>query len=1172
MAVDGRFSTFKEFSPLYYLLNAIPAKVQKGFRNVAVHLTALDANKDFIAVGTNIGMLYLYSRRMNKMTKYNLEGKTEVIKVVKLLACFDDLVAVGTASGRVTLFQLVSHLPGRNKQLRRFDVVGIHKSNITALAWSSNGMKLFSGDELGKVVYAAVDLDQGICSPTVILEDASSIVQLDYTQKILLVSTCLRSILIYTEQNVIRQVGTQPRKIAGRFGACFIPGLCKQTDINLYASRPGLRLWKSDVHGAVQSTLILKSIFTSGVKPFELFPRPRLTTNLKGAQASERNLGLLKCCLRDGWVLSWNEASIYVIDAVNQALIGGLEGFSSIISVSCTEDEIFMLTHDRDIIRISSKPEGLIAGVKSQSLLTTTCSESVQERMSSTDSRDVQNDDKTSGSVSFEMRKSSSSEPEHWQSIEHDGGGGQAWDETGERRGSLASEPRSRSSSLNSSISVFSHVTTPEQQVGALSSPVLLSKVPETSERFGAMNVEDFNQQLVVVSVKKKKKRKQASLASENSSQVKHETDFSNSSVCSEPALLSDFAIDSSVTTTCDLSEQLSLLSSSLDHLASDSPERESQISTDSNNMLQELDTCLCVDATQPPVPTPHPLPSHSSPESLRESNLTNEDLCSSDHPRFTECSDPVSSVKLLNSCDEKDEHSDKVSLFNCCEPVTSLQRSAVGTVIDETYDSDPLALRSQTPQNAVLTCTLSLHESLRESSETYLDERHALLMRILSPDIDVNKQEAKEFSQLYVSYNEPHLPGTAEGAGRMETVGSGDSGSWKRENAPEPCLSSSDEDDIYGRAVSHSVSETSMAELLHSRTTAESLGLVSQDLKNSADEMELLKSDQFAESWMGYSGPGYNMLSLVVSEKHIWCLDCKGGLYCSPFFSTGLRWQKFEDGVQQVAVSPSGVLLWKIEQKSSKAYACGKVTMKGKRHWYEALPNAAYVALSDDAAWIIQTNGELYLQTGLSADRPCARAVRVDCPCPLMQIISRNNVVWALTEQRTVLYRKGISSFCPEGEQWMPDVVSERQMLELVCIALGGKQTVWALDSNGNLWFRTGISSKKPQGEHYGLRGLRSVQHLPGDNSSHADCGYSCSGTSGESGRQTARCLMVTTVSVSAKSHQCQRLWRVDYIGQKRVPRSQRKPVSYILEVDSTTRNSISYKMGFCCGFHGPY
>lgn len=152
--------TFREFCPLYYLLNAIPTKIQKGFRSLVVYLTALDTNGDYIAVGSSIGMLYLYCRRHDQMRKYNFEGKTEAITVVKLLSCFDDLVAAGTASGRVAVFQLVSSLPGRNKQLRRFDVTGIHKNSITALAWSPNGMKLFSGDDKGKIVYSSLDLDQ----------------------------------------------------------------------------------------------------------------------------------------------------------------------------------------------------------------------------------------------------------------------------------------------------------------------------------------------------------------------------------------------------------------------------------------------------------------------------------------------------------------------------------------------------------------------------------------------------------------------------------------------------------------------------------------------------------------------------------------------------------------------------------------------------------------------------------------------------------------------------------------------------------------------------------------------------------------------------------------------------------------------------------------------------
>lgn len=103
----------------------------------------------------------------------------------------------------------------------------------------------------------------------------------------------------------------------GKFGACFIPGLCKQSDLTLYAARPGLRLWKADVHGTVQATFILKDVFAGGVTPFELYPR--LEPSDGGSCSSpEKHLGLVSCFFREGWVLSWNEYSIYLLDTVNQ--------------------------------------------------------------------------------------------------------------------------------------------------------------------------------------------------------------------------------------------------------------------------------------------------------------------------------------------------------------------------------------------------------------------------------------------------------------------------------------------------------------------------------------------------------------------------------------------------------------------------------------------------------------------------------------------------------------------------------------------------------------------------------------------------------------------------------------------------------------------------------------
>lgn len=48
-------------------------QVQRGFRSVVVYLTALDSSSDFLAVGSSIGMLYLYCRRQTHMNKYSLE-------------------------------------------------------------------------------------------------------------------------------------------------------------------------------------------------------------------------------------------------------------------------------------------------------------------------------------------------------------------------------------------------------------------------------------------------------------------------------------------------------------------------------------------------------------------------------------------------------------------------------------------------------------------------------------------------------------------------------------------------------------------------------------------------------------------------------------------------------------------------------------------------------------------------------------------------------------------------------------------------------------------------------------------------------------------------------------------------------------------------------------------
>ncbi|XP_027376656.1 tectonin beta-propeller repeat-containing protein 2 isoform X2 [Bos indicus x Bos taurus] len=998
--------TFREFCPLYYLLNSIPTKIQKGFRSLVVYLTALDTNGDYIAVGSSIGMLYLYCRHHDQMKKYNFEGKTESITVVKLLSCFDDLVAAGTASGRVAVFQLVSSLPGRNKQLRRFDVTGIHKNSITALAWSPNGMKLFSGDDKGKIVYSSLDLDQGVCQSHLVLEEPASIVQLDYSQKVLLVSTLQRSLLFYTEERSVQQVGTQPRKSTGKFGACFIPGLCKQSDLTLYASRPGLRLWKADIHGTVQATFILKDVFAGGVKPFELYPRLD-SAERGGCSSPEKHLGLVSCFFQEGWVLSWNEYSIYLLDTVNQATIAGLEGSGDIVSVSCTENEIFFLKGDRNIIRISSRPEGL-ASVVRDGLETSACAEQVHGPRA----------EKPPAATPSETRLRGSSVAS-----------------------SVASEPRSRSSSLNST----------DSGSGLQAAPELGRGGPLTSKRFSVISSEDFDQELVVKPLRVKKKKRTKKTVEGGSSATGPSP--------LEPTPGRECPGDSPQSVSTDLPSAASSLGSIVDRTSTGSPDQESSLSREASGVLLEYSDPEAFSVLEVPLPAPDLL--NGGAEGRTESPLGDgeggtEPPCgagsSSWHP--TEFAEDTEDIVEL---EEEPQPAD----------------SGPGSTAEARGDG---AVQPNGPPGAFSEACLL--DSAPEPS--HLSWAPSAEQRLPGATADEGRAEKPPEEQGFLTHMgaphnlSPSPQRTAPDADTGQTVvvtskrdlGGGGrlpprtSAASSQEQPPrDQVLTSSDEEDIYGHGLPSSSSETSVTELGGGRSL--------QDLRQlGTDDPGLLKADQFAESWMGYSGPGHGILSLAVSEKYLWCLDYKGGLFCSALPGAGLRWQKFEDAVQQVAVSPSGALLWKIEQKSNRAFACGKVTIKGKRHWYEALPQAVFVALSDDTAWIIRTNGDLYLQTGLSVDRPCARAVKVDCPFPLSQVTARNSVVWALTEQRALLYREGVSSFCPEGELWKCDIVSERQALEPVCVTLGDQQSLWALDVRGNLWFRTGIVSKKPQGD----------------------------------------------------------------------------------------------------------
>ncbi|XP_029981998.1 tectonin beta-propeller repeat-containing protein 2 isoform X1 [Sphaeramia orbicularis] len=969
-------SVLKEFCPLYYLLNAIPAKVQRGFRSVLVYLTSLDISSDFVAVGSSIGMLYLYCRRLAHMNKYSLEGKCDAITAVKLLSCFDDLVAMGTASGRVAVFQLVSPLPGRNKQLRRFDVLGLHKGMVTSLAWSTNGMKLFSGDDKGRVVFSALDLDQGVCKPLLLLEESSGVVQVQYSHQVLLVSTQQRTLLYCTQNQEVLQLGTRPRKSSGRFGACFLPALCKQSDLQVFAARPGLRLWRADVRGRVEDTHLLKPLFSTQVPQFQLFPRPG---PVGGYRPEDRQLGLLSCFFRDGWILSWNEYSLYVLDCVSQVIVGALESSGDIVSVSCCDNEIFILKGDRDIIRLSTSPEGLSTNLSDLSV-----------RLSSP---------LTTPTILPPTGSVETAQPIRTMAIIVEGGGREGGEEAEDhgKEGKEEEEDEGRLEEVEEAeeqeelvhpAAVFtlscrsrsSSVTSWDSLHG--NAPLTSSSSCEVgSRRYSApLGQEEMQQELVVqaIRVKKKKKRRR-----QDSGQCLCGT--SGQCLCGTSCPESPLALDGSCSdggSGTPLSDQTSL------------------VGLDLQNQNQDQ---------EPTTPDPG-----------------------------------------LQNHHERTSSAQSGSPF----PPDSLLIPGPGVPSDLGQRSDLEAdTAPPTPDvDGLLGCTFS-YMCNAEEDQGAEPEPHPM-----------EEQEDEFLSPLIGLDDEDEEDEDEEGGDVVPPTGPSEQMFYSTVSMldRQPSMSSDEDGDIYHHSLPLAGHGGDVRNAPANQEKAAD-GRTDEDVQ----ERDRQRADQFAESWMGYSGPGCGILSLQVTDRFVWCLDFKGGLFCSPLPETGLNWQRFEDNVHQMALSPSGNLLWKVEQKSLTAFACAKVTVRGKRHWYKAVEQSAFVALSDDCAWIIRTNGDLYLQTGLSVDRPCARSVKVDTPCVFSQVcVGGGGVVWALSEHKALFYREGVSSYCSQGDGWKYDTVSEAQGLELMCVALGYGGTAWALDASGSLWFRTGICGSRPQGD----------------------------------------------------------------------------------------------------------
>lgn len=69
----NKIKQLREWSPLTDLLEKIPAKIQRGLFSYNFNITCVDILPDFIALGTDIGIVLWYNRTSGDLKKLRCE-------------------------------------------------------------------------------------------------------------------------------------------------------------------------------------------------------------------------------------------------------------------------------------------------------------------------------------------------------------------------------------------------------------------------------------------------------------------------------------------------------------------------------------------------------------------------------------------------------------------------------------------------------------------------------------------------------------------------------------------------------------------------------------------------------------------------------------------------------------------------------------------------------------------------------------------------------------------------------------------------------------------------------------------------------------------------------------------------------------------------------------------
>lgn len=282
------------------------------------------------------------------------------------------MVAAGNAHGEVSIFQIQKELPSElathelaaslitSKPIERYTIRDAYRGAITCVEWSKNGMKCFSGDNHGIVVMTELDFGQHISKSTEVINEKFGIVQMQFCNPWLLVSTLYRAVVCKRDETNawhVSQIGRTDRKVLNDFGAVFTPiDVDHRKPPSVICARPGFRFWMADIDGNVSHTFLLKDSVNEFRSIFEvplLNPVQSRVTNIKDTYFGPCHYYMGK------YIVTHCESMVFIVNLEKLKVMATIKRLRNIQYLTVNGNEIFIVEGGRSIVRISIVPDGL---------------------------------------------------------------------------------------------------------------------------------------------------------------------------------------------------------------------------------------------------------------------------------------------------------------------------------------------------------------------------------------------------------------------------------------------------------------------------------------------------------------------------------------------------------------------------------------------------------------------------------------------------------------------------------------------------------------------------------------------------------------------------------------------------------------------------------------------